>query len=1389
MPSNILYTYGNTVEATPAKLASYTLIAVSATDLTSSVSLSLSSPGTADLTTQLKGRGAYLYGSSGADIITLSDGNDTMRGGDGNDTLSGGAGDDTIYGDGGINTLNGGAGNDKLYGHVADTYSGGDGNDLLTIDFYDPASSSVLTTVTARLDGGAGNDALNAGDADFSKATISNIETLYTQGGTVTATAAQFTSFTTIAANEGTASASPVTLQLSAAGAVDLARQLKGRSAVFTGTSGADTITLSDGADVIYGGAGNDRLSGGAGDDTLYGGDGNDTLYGGTGNDTLYGGAGTNSLIGEAGNDKLYGTVADSYSGGDGDDLLTIDFYDPVSGTNLTSVTARLDGGAGKDALNAGEADFSKATISNIEILYTRGGTVTATAAQLASFTTIAYADWDTTNSHSVLLKLSAPGTLDLSTQLMGRSATVTGSSGADTITLSNANDFIYGGAGDDTLNGGAGEDTLDGGDGNDTLNGGDGKDMLYGGAGNDTLNGGEGHDRLYGGDGDDTLNGGIGNDTLYGEGGNNTLNGGQGHDTLYGGDGNDTLNGGDDDDWLSAGNGNNSLNGDAGNDLLYGTFSTRFSGGDGDDQITISGYISYANPGKIDGGAGTDLLFTQPYSAQGSLDLSKTVVSNIEVLYTKRTSIIATAAQFTSFTTIASDIGTSASYDSVSLRLAAPAVIDLSTQLKGRGAIFTGSSGADTITLGNGPNLIYGGLGDDTLNGGPGNDKLYGGNNSRAGGDGNDTLNGGDGNDYLNGEDGNDILRGGAGNDTLIGGAGIDTAVFSGASFNFSIVTKADGSRIVTDLRSGSPLGSDVVDASVENIVFETPVASIASASVNEGNSGTTNLVFTVTLSSASATATTIKYATADGTAKAGSDYKATSGTLTIAAGATTGTVTVAVTGDTTYEANETLSLVLSSPTGATLAGGGASLAATGTIKNDDAAPVASIASASVSEGNSGTTNLVFTVTLSSASATATTLKYATADGTAKAGSDYKATSGTLTIAAGATTGTVTVAVTGDTTYEANETLSLVLSSPTGATLAGGASSLTATGTIKNDDAAPVASIASASVNEGNSGTTNLVFTVTLSSASATATTLKYATADGTAKAGSDYTATSGTLTIAAGAKTGTVTVPVIGDTTYEPNETLSLVLSSPTGATLAGGGASLSATGTIKNDDAAPVALSGIDTTLSVGSKISLSSLFKVATGSSADILQYQVTDTTTAAGSGVVALNGTSAASLTFSASQMKQTTFSAGSAAGQDTLVVRAQSASGWGSWTAVNVTTAAPRTPTLATSDRTVKTSTSLAASSLFTVTDTGGAALTRFQFIDLTPDAGSGSFDVNKASQSAGAVIDVMASALASTSFKSGTAGSSDELMVRASNGSSWSNWSRLTVSSGSLAA
>ena len=124
----------------------------------------------------------------------------------------------------------------------------------------------------------------------------------------------------------------------------------------------------------------------------------------------------------------------------------------------------------------------------------------------------------------------------------------------------------------------------------------------------------------------------------------------------------------------------------------------------------------------------------------------------------------------------------------------------------------------------------------------------------------------------------------------------------------------------------------------------------------------------------------------------------------------------------------------------------------------------------------------LVFTVQLTGASTTAVSATLTTANGTATAGADYEATTGTVTIPPGTLSVTVPVQVFGDLLDEPDETFTATLSAPSGATIGDG----TATGTIVDDDPPPSLSVNDVSIVEGNLGTTAMEFKVALSSASA---------------------------------------------------------------------------------------------------------------------------------------------------------------------------------------------------------------------------------------------------------------------------------------------------------------
>ncbi len=321
-------------------------------------------------------------------------------------------------------------------------------------------------------------------------------------------------------------------------------------------------------------------------------------------------------------------------------------------------------------------------------------------------------------------------------------------------------------------------------------------------------------------------------------------------------------------------------------------------------------------------------------------------------------------------------------------------------------------------------------------------------------------------------------------------------------------------------------------------------PTVSVTGGSIVEGNSGSAYEEFTVTLSAPRFNQVSVSYSTSDGTASAGSDYQASSGTILIPAGSTTASIVVPITGDVVVEADETFAFTLSAPVNATLG----QAQATGTIVDDDV-PSISIADALATEGDGGTTNAVFVVSLSVPAFHTVTVPFTTTDGTALAPQDYTATSGVVTFPAGTTTRDINVPVVGDSRHELSKNFAVILGSPVNAVVQDGS----ATGVIADNDPIPAVTIDDLSTTEGDSGSLVASVTVRLSRASDQVVTLSYATADVTAASPADFTASAGTLTFAAGEITKTIGVSVTGDTVDEPDETFAVNLGAPVNATIA--------------------------------------------------------------------------------------------------------------------------------------------------------------------------------------------------------------------------------------------
>lgn len=226
--------------------------------------------------------------------------------------------------------------------------------------------------------------------------------------------------------------------------------------------------------------------------------------------------------------------------------------------------------------------------------------------------------------------------------------------------------------------------------------------------------------------------------------------------------------------------------------------------------------------------------------------------------------------------------------------------------------------------------------------------------------------------------------------------------------------------------------------------VAADPPSLSVSDPSVTEGDSGTRNLSYVISLSPASTDTVTVAYGTADNSAAEPADYARGGGMLTFAPGETAKTVTVPVTGDLIDEHHETLFLNLANPTNAGLA----ELRGVGTILDNDPLPQLSVGDTSASEGDPA----AFTATLSAPSGKTIVVYFSTTDGTATALDDYSTASDMLSFAPGETSKTIAIATTEDSTVESDETFYLSLFNPTNVTL----SDSLGTATVSDDDTAP---------------------------------------------------------------------------------------------------------------------------------------------------------------------------------------------------------------------------------------------------------------------------------------------------------------------------------------------
>ncbi|WP_353932785.1 Calx-beta domain-containing protein [Okeanomitos corallinicola TIOX110] len=816
-------------------------------------------------------------------------------------------------------------------------------------------------------------------------------------------------------------------------------------------------------------------------------------LSGTSGNDTITGTTGNDVISGLGGNDRLYGLEGnDSLNGGGGNDIIFSD--------------------AGNDTINGATGfDYYVADYSD----RTTGLTMT----------------YDPTTGNGTITIGSEVDTLisiESFNEGFGLNGGFKGTAFADVIvgTSDSENYYWYG---------------IYGGDGNDTISGGAGDDNVYGEEGNDVLNGDAGNDYLYGGNGNDSLNGGVGDDVIYSDIGNDTINGGTGFD-YYVADysdrttgltmtydpttGNGTITIGSEVDTLisiesfNEGFGlNGGFKGTAFADVIVGTSDSEnyywygIYGGDGND--TISGGAGddnvYGEEGNdvLNGDAGNDYL----YGGNGNDSLNGGVGD--DVIYSDiGNDTINGGTGFDYYVADYSDrtTGLTMTYDpttgngTITIGSEVDTLISIESFNEGFGLNggFKGTAFADVIVgTSDSENYywygIYGGDGNDTISGGAGDDNVYG-------EEGNDVLNGDAGNDYLYGGNGNDSLNGGVGDDVIYSDIGNDT-INGGTGFDYYVADYSDrttGLTMTYDPTTGN--GTITIGSEVDTL--------ISIESFNEGfglNGGFKGTAFADVIVGTSDSENYYWYGIYGG-----------DGNDTISGGAGD---------DNVYgeEGNDTLTGV--DPTSINPGRG----------ERD------------YLEGGIGADRFIL--------GDATWIGYDDGNSTTNGNSDYaeiedfNPTEGDVIQLQGTSSNYLLTVVGADTQIFINkpgtepDELIGIIRNQTGLSLTG-------------DYFAYNQDVVASSVNinlskkqtvvEGKTNSQNVVYTVTLDDTSNQTITVQYATSDLKAKAGSDYTSTSGTLTFNPGETSKTISIPILNNSVNEANETFNLTLSNPTNGNL---------------------------------------------------------------------------------------------------------------------------------------------------------------------------------------------------------------------------------------------
>ena len=397
--------------------------------------------------------------------------------------------------------------------------------------------------------------------------------------------------------------------------------------------------------------------------------------------------------------------------------------------------------------------------------------------------------------------------------------------------------------------------------------------------------------------------------------------------------------------------------------------------------------------------------------------------------------------------------------------------------------------------------------------------------------------------------------------NATLTIPAGETTGRFS-VRTNAEAVDEADESvHVVLNNLDGAVFSNGQERLFVQGVILDDEgtgvmrAAFVGNADIVEGHAGTTAAVFEVRLSQPSDEAITLDFQTRDGSATAGSDYTAQSGSVTFEPGQTIASVSVPVLGDGLVEGGEQFSLLVAPTAGDADQLAVDFAAGIATINDDDASaalPSVTITGGTIVEGSFGQDNLItYSISLSEPALDDVTFDYIARPGTAGADIDFDEIVASLTIPAGETSALVSVRTEADALIEADESVLVDFFNIEGAAFANGQDRTVVQSVILDDDGTGNTRsvlVGDAILVEGDSGSTDAVFEIRLSQPSDQAISFDYTTIEGSATSNGDFegsnSASDGAVVFLPGQTVASIAIPVSGDNASEASESFQLLL-----------------------------------------------------------------------------------------------------------------------------------------------------------------------------------------------------------------------------------------------------